>query len=176
LDSSDGVLGYEGKRGESLYEVLDDIRRAGLLNIVSKAMATSLTGGKRVIEGIEKLMELRGDRFFARVTRQLREDTKNSVLDGLFYSVSGALHHPPAGYQSAGSFKTWDHYGNLQLTFFINDDDECRADIDIDDAAGIEHIFQVMRNVLSGSPTHPYNIHEILVGYQHIDPQYSFNV
>jgi hypothetical protein len=27
-----------------------------------------------------------------------------------------------------------------------------------------------------GQPTHPYNIHEILVGYQHIDPGYKFVV
>ena len=48
------------------------------------------------------------------------------------------------------------------------------ADIDIDDAAGIEHIFQVVHNSLPNQSTNPYNIHEILVGYQHIDPGYSF--
>jgi hypothetical protein len=73
------------------------------------------------------------------------------------------------------SFKTRDNYGNLQLTFFSNVA-EWVADIDIDDTAGLEHIFQVVRNKLSGQPTHPYNIHEILVGYQHIDPGYSFEI
>jgi len=87
--------------------------------------------------------------------------------------VSGALHHPPTGFAEAGSFKTPDHYGNLCLTFFMKGDD-CVADIDIDDAGGLEHAFQVLRNKLSGHPTHPYNIHEILVGYQQLDPGYSF--
>jgi hypothetical protein len=54
--------------------------------------------------------------------------------------------------------------------------DSSVADIDIDDASGIEHVFQVLKNKLSGNPTHPYNIHEILVGYQHNDPGYSFQI
>jgi hypothetical protein len=32
----------------------------------------------------------------------------------------------------------------------------------------------VLRNSLSGKPTHPYNIHEILVGIQKLDPGYTF--
>ena len=44
------------------------------------------------------------------------------------------------------------------------------------DRAGIEHVFQVLKNKLSGNPTHPYNIHEILVGFQHNDPGYSFQI
>jgi hypothetical protein len=58
----------------------------------------------------------------------------------------------------------------------MNQAGDCVADIDIDDAAGIEHVFQVVKNKLSGNPTHPYNIHEILVGYQHNDPGYSFQI
>jgi hypothetical protein len=50
------------------------------------------------------------------------------------------------------------------------------ADIDIDDAAGLEHVFQVVRNALSGRPTHPYDIHEILLAYQEIDPGYNLVV
>lgn len=50
------------------------------------------------------------------------------------------------------------------------------ADIDIDDAGGIEHIFQVFGNAMPGQSTHPFNIHQILDGYQHIDPGYSIEV
>ena len=125
---------------------------------------------------IQELRELRGDRFFATVPKELREETKNSVDEGLFDPADSSLHHPPAGFTHAGSFKTPDHYGNLQLTFFMNEAGDCVADIDIDDARGIEHVFQVLRNKLSGKPTHPYNIHEILVGYQHNDPGYSFQI
>jgi len=46
----------------------------------------------------------------------------------------------------------------------------------IDDAGGLEHVFQVLRNKLSGRPTHPYSIHEILVKFQQLDPGYTFTV
>jgi len=175
LENSDKVLSFEGKKGKGLYDSLDDIRKAGLLNIAVKTGATPLTNGRTVLSYIAKLNELRGDRFFCVVPKELREETKNSVAEDLFHPVDQSLHHPPPGFSPAGSFKTPDHYGNLQLTFFMKGDD-CVADIDIDDAAGLEHVFQVVRNKLSGQPTHPYNIHEILVGHQHIDPGYRFVV
>lgn len=175
LERSDKVLAFEGKKGKALYEAFDDIRRAGLLNIVAKTGATGLSNKKNVLSYIQELKELRGDRFFAVVPKELREETKNSVAEGLFHSVDGSLHHAPAGFTPAGSFKTSDHYGNLQLTFFMKGDD-CVADADIDDAGGLEHVFQVVRNKLSGQPTHPYNIHEILVSFQKIDPGYTFAV
>jgi len=175
LEVSDKVLAFEGKTGSDLYTALDDIRKAGMLNIAAKTGATPLTNGRTVLSYIQKLNEVRGDRFFAIVPRELREETKNSVNEGLFHPADQSQHHPPAGFSPAGSFKTPDHYGNLQLTFFMKGDD-CVADIDIDDAAGLEHVFQVVRNKLSGQPTHPYNIHEILVGHQHIDPGYRFVV
>ena len=176
LENSEKVLGFEGTKGQALYEALDDIRRAGLLNITAKTRATLLTNGRTVLSYIQELREIRGDRFFAAVPKELREETKNSVADGLFHPADSSLHHPPAGFTDAKSFKTPDHYGNLQLTFFMNDAGDCVADIDIDDAAGIEHVFQVVRNKLSGNPTHPYNIHENLIGFQHNDPGYSFQI
>lgn len=175
LDNSDKVLSFEGKSGQDLYDSLDDIRRAGLLNIAVKTANTLLSNGRTVLSYIQKLSEIRGDRFFCAVPKELREETKNSIAEDRFHNVDGSLHHPPAGFSLAGSFKTPDHYGNLQLTFFMKGD-ECVADIDIDDAGGLEHVFQVLRNKLSGNPTHPYNIHEILVGHQKLDPGYTFQV
>ena len=175
LQNSDKVFSFEGKTGKGLYDALDDIRRAGLLNIGVKTANTAFSNGRTVLSYIQKINELRGDRFFAAVPKELREETKNSVNEGLFHPADESLHHPPPGFSPAKSFKTQDHYGNLQLSFFMNGDD-CVADIDIDDAAGLEHVFQVLRNSLSGQPTHPYNIHEILVGFQHLDPGYTFVV
>ena len=108
-------------------------------------------------------------------SKELINETNQSVADGLFREVDGSLHHPPAGYAAAGSYKTDDHYGNLQLTFFTCEAD-CIVDVDIDDAAGLTHVFQVARNELSGRPTHPYDIREILIAYQGIDPGYAFDV
>lgn len=175
LENSDKVFSFEGKTGKDLYNSLDDIRKAGLLNIAVKTGATPLSNGRTVLSYIAKLNEIRGDRFFAVVPKELREETKNSVAEGLFHPADQSLHHPPPGFSPAESFKTPDHYGNLQLTFFMNGDD-CVADIDIDDAGGLEHVFQVLRNKLSGNPTHPYNIHEVLVAHQKLDPGYTFVV
>lgn len=175
LDLSDKVLTFEGLKGKALYDALDPIRRAGMLNIAKKTSATGLGNGRNVLSYIQELKELRGDRFFAVVGRDLREETKNSIDEGIFHEADQSLHHPPAGFSAAGSFKTADRYGNLQLTFFAKDEDWV-ADIDIDDAGGLEHVFQVLRNKLSGRPTHPYNIHEILVQFQQLDPGYTFTV
>ncbi len=135
LEASDNVLGFEKLSGAALYERLDDIRRAGLLNILAK----------------------------------------NAVHTGQFVEAPGVLHHPPERFEHAGSFKTTDHFANLQLTFFARGD-QWMADIDIDDANGVEHLFQVLRNQISGRPTHPYDIHELLVSYQKLDPGYTLIV
>ncbi|HEX6184370.1 MAG TPA: hypothetical protein VFZ44_10860 [Pyrinomonadaceae bacterium] len=178
LTNSPGVFGFENKTGQALYDALDPIRRAGVLNIARKTLATRLNDTQSVLSLVREIRELRGDRFFAFVDKQLREETKNNVHTGLFHSVSGVLHNLPAqfqGFTHAGSFKTGETYGNLQLTFFAMGD-ELVADIDIDDAGGILHIFQVLRNNFTMNPTHPYNIHQILIQHQHLDPGYRFNL
>ncbi|MGI8919856.1 MAG: hypothetical protein ACR2H6_14785 [Pyrinomonadaceae bacterium] len=175
LKASAAVLSFEGKKGKVLYDALDPIRKAGFFNIVRKTGSTGLANGKSVLSYIQELTELRGDRFFAVVSKDLREETKNSIDEGIFHPADQSLHHPPPNFSAAGSFKTPDRYGNLQLTFFVKGDDWV-ADIDIDDAGGIEHVFQVLRNKLSGRPTHPFNIHEILVKFQQLDPGYTFTV
>jgi hypothetical protein len=178
LGESRSVLGFEDKAGSALYDALDDIRRAGVLNIARKSLATRFANDRSVLSFVREVRELRGDRFFAFVDRGLREETKNSLNTGLFHEASGALHSLPpqfADFTPDGSYKTDDHFGNLQLTFFKRGE-EYVADIDIDDAAGLGHIFQVVRNHFTGEPTHPYNIHEILVQHQHLDPGYRFRL
>jgi hypothetical protein len=175
LDASDAILGFEGKKGDKLLSALDPIREAGFLNIMAKSEATVFNNGRSTASYFQSLIELRGDRFFVNVSQELREETKNSVQDGLFDPVSGLLHRIPDGFTEAGSFKTQDHYGNLQLTFCVRGN-EWRADVDIDDAGGVEHVFQVLRNTVSGSPTHPYNIHQLLVHYQRLELGYDLLV
>ena len=172
LEASESVLGFEGVSGAALFAKLDAIRQAGFMNIIAKSAHTVFANGRSVASYFGKLLELRGDRFFITVPQELREETKNSVQEGLFDQASGLLHHLPAGFVEAGSFKTQDRYGNLQLTFSVREG-EWRADVDIDDAGGVEHVFQVLRNALSGSPTHPYNIHQLLLQHQKLDPGYD---
>jgi hypothetical protein len=178
LTNSPNVLGFENNTGDTLYQALDDIRRGGVMNIARKSLATRLSNGKSVLSLIKEIRELRGDRFFAFVEKELREEVKNSVNTGLFHKVDGRMHDLPpqfAGFVDADSFKTDDHFGNLQVTFFKKGE-EFVADIDIDDAGGLAHIFQVLRNHFTGNPTHPYNIHQILLRHQHLDPGYRFNL
>lgn len=175
IERSKAVLGFEGKSGKALYESLDSVRKAGMINIAAKANVTPLADDSTVLPRLEELHELRGDRFFVTVAKELREEVKHSAAAGLFHSVSGFLHHPPDGFTPAGSFKTPDNYGNLQLSFFMKGN-ECRADVDLDDAQGLGHIFQVLGNWLTNRPTHPYDIHQILYAYQHIDAGYRLEV
>ena len=176
LEASDGVLGFEALSGAALYGRLDDIRRAGLLNILAKTGATRFDAdGRSALTFVQKLLELRGDRFFAVVQKALREEAKNAVHTGQFVEAPDTLHHPPDGFTHAGSYKTSDHFANLQLTFFVRGD-EWLADIDIDDASGLAHLFQVLRNATTGRPTHPYDIHELLIHYQKLNPGYALIV
>jgi hypothetical protein len=169
------VSSFEGRTGEALYESMDALRRAGFLNIVAKASSTRFSSGRPALDYFTQLREVRGDRLFLVASKELRAETENSVAEDLFRPVDGSLHHPPPGFSSAGSYKSEDRYGNLQLTFFLCGDD-CLVDVDIDDAAGLAHVFQVARNELTGRPTHPYDIREILIRFQGIDPGYTFIV
>ena len=173
LDSSADVLDFAGLQGSALYDRLDDTRKAGLLNIVAKADVTRFRPDASVLSYFRELRELRGDRFFVMVSHELRENARNSVQEGLFAPASDLLHRPPDGFERAGSFKTADPFGNLQLSFFVSGE-TWMADVDIDDAAGIGHVFQVVRNKVTGEPTHPYNIHQILLHRQSLDPGYRF--
>jgi hypothetical protein len=135
---------------------------------------TLLADGSTVLAHVNSVYRLRADRVFANVSLALRDLVKNSVPAQLFHEASDALHTPPPGFERKGSYKTGDPYGGLQVTFFSNASTlELRADIDIDDAAGIQHLFQVIGHTVSGSDTNPYDIHEILVYHQFLDPGYQ---
>lgn len=146
------------------YMEMDSIPKAGFLNICSK---TSSAIGLDMILG---LVEARGDRIFCRVS----PDLLKTVMDSdKFHGAPGGLHKAPEGYTRVASFKTKELFGNLQITLFQSVLDWI-ADIDIDDAAGIRHAFQVVKNKFTGG-THPYNIREILVGYQKLNPGYTLH-
>jgi hypothetical protein len=179
LNRSPNVLNFSGRTGKELYESLDDIRKAGFLNLVAKANRTRFHfeqgEPQTVLSFIHEISELRGDRFLAMAPAELRSATTHSVHEELFREVSEALHTPPPGFVHDRSFKTLDHFGNLQLSFFASSDGRLAVDMDIDDAQGFDHIFQVVGNFWGG-PTHPYNIHEILIASQELDPRYELIV
>lgn len=170
LDRSGEVRGHEGLTGRALFAALSDEAKAGLLNIAIKSLATPFKNGEDLLQHVT-LLSVLGDRCFVDVPRALMDQMADFVEADLFRQVSGSLHRPPPGFSAAGSFKTADAFGNLQMTFF-DDGQRCVADVDIDDEAGLGHVFQVVRNRVTGSPTHPFNIHQILVAHQHLDPGY----
>ena len=171
LERSAKVLGHEGVTGKALYDALDEKPKAGLLNIAKKSLATPFKNGSDLLRELALLRAV-GDRCFVAVSPGLLEQMPELVDGHFFHPVNGSLHKPPEpDLVPAGSYKTADAFGNLQLTFFKNPS-RCIADVDIDDAGGLGHVFQVARNHLTGDPTHPFNIHQILMLHQRLDPGY----
>lgn len=167
----------EGSPGQALFDGLTRVERAGLLNLFCKMSHVPL-GDQTVWSYVRDVYRVRGDRLFAHVALECRDRVKNAVAGGGFKAVDGSLHHPPVGYEPAGSFKTRERYGNLQLTFFasLTAPLHFRVDADIDDAGGIEHAFQVLDHWLTDGETHPFDIHEILTFYQRLDTGYELTV
>ena len=157
---NDGEGGF--LQGARLYAELGKypLLKACFLNIVAKSASVKLPSGS-CLDLFKGVVRLEQDRFFVRTTASLLEDAAHS---NAFHPVSAALHDPMPGYRIISSFKTFDRYGNLQLTFQRRGEtaDDYAADVDIDDAQGFGHIFQLVRNTFEG-PTNPYNIHEILL-------------
>jgi hypothetical protein len=175
LETSSNVSGFEGKTRQELYDALDQIPKAGYLNIGTKAENTPLSDGRNVLVYFHELTELRGDRFFGIVSKELLEETEKAVIEKRFRRASQLLHPPPPGYRRAGSFKTRDRHGNLELSFFRMGDDWI-VELDIDEAAGLGHVLQVLRNFWTGRPTHPFVIWQILITRQDLHPGYSWEL
>ncbi len=164
----------EPLQGRDLYRILDPVRKAALLNIHCKASDTILKNGRSVFDYLTRLRKLQRDRFYAVADPKLRKDALSD--SDLFSEEPDSQHHPPDdNYVNAKSVKTKDDYGNLQLSFFAHKDnlDDVIVDVDIDEASGIEHWFEVARNTLTGHKTHPYDIREILIDHQLISPRYK---
>ncbi len=167
------VEGFENQNGAALFEVLPDLPKAGLLNLFTKMTHTALPAGRTAWTYVQSLYRIRPDRIFANVDRDFRDAVRGAADAGLVTQVPEALHTPPPGFVHAGSFKTRDHYGNLQLTFFRAEAAlDFKVDADIDDANGLEHSFQVLRNWITSGTTHPYDIHEILAYAQELPVPY----
>ena len=161
--------------GEQLYNGLDSTARAGLLNVSAK-MRNTIAGGLDMWSFVTDVYRIRGDRIFANVHLSFRDHVRSAAAGQIFEQVSGSLHTPPPGFVHADSFKHLAFQaGILQLTFFASAAAplQFKVDADIDDAGGIGHVFQVLRNFLTSTDTHPYDIHQILQFHQLIDPGYD---
>jgi hypothetical protein len=173
LESST-VEGAEGS-GQAIYDCLTATQKAGLFNLFTKMSNFGFDESRTVWSFVERLYRIRADRVFVDVHPALRDLVKGAAAEGRFREVSGKLHTPPSGFQSAGSFKTDERHGNLQLSFFGSTEPPLafKVDADIDDAAGLGHTFQVLRNFVTHGTTHPYDIHQILAFRQEVALPYE---
>lgn len=161
-----------GLSGAALYDAMGPMRKASLLNLVAKGRHGS---ADRVASFVRTPAILRQDRCFAEVDPALHAKLSRSDA---YKSAPAALHMPPPGFELMNSFKSRDAHANLQVTFMrkINAD-VVWADIDIDEASGFEHGFEVIRNAVSDGRTNPYLVRELLLlsmNNQSIDPEYDF--
>ena len=164
--------------GADLYSSLDEKQRAGLLNLFAKMSSFKFDETRSVWGSVQRVYRIRPDRVFVDVDLDLRDRVKSALAthrfrdrDGTnFRDVDGRLHTPPPGFDSGGSFKTTDPYGNLQLSFFSSRTTPLafKVDADIDNAAGIGHAFQVLNHWITGGDTDPYDIHQILAFRQDV--------
>lgn len=163
-----------GRTGADLYDGLGALRKACLLNLAKKC--AHVTAAK-CFPTIGPPMVCRQDRIFAMVSEDLL-----TLLHGSssFVSAPATLHKPLAGFSMTGvSFKSRDAHANLQITFQRHTiTGRLAADIDIDEASGIKHGFEVIRNATFKSRTNPYLIREFLLSADPVertlDPDYRF--
>ena len=164
-----------GLAGADLYKRLGPLRKACFLNLIVKASHEATTGN--CLPMIGGVLVCRQDRFFARVDPGLPERLRKSAV---FKSAPETLHEPLEGFVMAeGSFKSRDAHANLQVTFMREiATGELAADIDIDEASGIKHGFEVIRNATFRKRTSPYLIREFLLSAdpraRSLDPGYKF--
>jgi len=163
---------------EEFYRNLTEHERAGLFNIYAKMKATLLENNRNTFDYVNSLNKVLPARFYANVSSEMFDEVKEMSERGkVFDRVNGSLHQIPDNHRQTGSYKTRDRYGNLQLTFSQHlEYGSYMVDVDIDNSSGIEHIFDVITNEISNRDSHPYDIREILLRTQNLDPGYELIV
>ena len=168
------ILQASGIKTATAWKELDDLQKAGLLNLFAKAQDQTVKDGRPIASFIERITDFRPSRIFAIVASDLFGLVHDHA--SAFHPVSGALHKFPNGWKPIdpeGSFKTYDKAGNLQITFAQDSAGKLMVDMDIDDHQGIEHAADVLKHKITGKDTHPYDIHEILIYFQGLDLGYE---
>ena len=163
-----------GRAGPDLYDALGPLRKACLLNVLTKAHHATSDGCGRFLRAP---LVLRQDRCFCVVDEAMEDHLEGS---GRFVTAPDALHKPLPGYRMLKrSYKSKDSHANLQVTFMVHrDTGSYAADIDIDEASGFRHGLEVIRNKLGKKRTNPYLVRELLLlrdpEGKSLDPRYRF--
>jgi hypothetical protein len=117
----------------------------------------------------------RQDRCFVKIDSVVLKFLADSAA---FSEAPGTLHTPLPNFHLRKSYKSKDAHANLQVTVMENPaTGEFAADVDIDEAAGIQHGLEVMRNAIFDQRTSPYLIREFMLASDlegTLDPGYDF--
>lgn len=160
------------------WDALDKRNRATVLNLSAKMFHDKLKNGDPLISNVESIVEKLLDKNHR---ERIYAITNTNLLGALrkfpeqFKSVSGSLHKffdDWTAVSQQNSFKSRDNAGNIQFTFATNPAGGSLADIDLDDHTGIKHAADVLKHKITGANTNPYDLHQILIYFQGIDPGY----
>lgn len=163
---------------KAAWNELDKRNRATVLNLSAKMFHDKLKNGDSLIGNVEIIVQKLLDKNHR---ERIYATVNGNFLGALrkfpeqFRSVSGSLHKffddwTPVSQQN--SFKSRNNAGNIQFTFATNPSGESLADIDLDDHTGIKHAADVLKHKITGANTNPYDLHQILIYFQGIDPGY----
>jgi hypothetical protein len=156
--------------GEAEWETLSEEQKAGLLNIYAKLQSV-VVDGESLVKSVESVSSIHPERIYTVVRADLMDRVSRDAAT--FHEACPLLHTGERGWKLIDSYKTKDAMGNLELTFARDAEGRLVADIDIDNHLGFLHGFDVIKHVVTGKETNPYEIREILVTKQSIDPGYE---
>jgi hypothetical protein len=154
-----------GVAGRALYERLDNRQKAGLFNLFAKMSAFQMPGGN-VWTSVKAVTEVTQEAIRVRADRRLLEFVRVAKTAARFQAAPQPVGRVPTGYAHAGSFKSNERRGLLQLSFF---DSSSATDLIVD--AEIDVSNSGIREALRGT-TDPYVVHQILWTDQNVDPLY----
>ena len=158
----------------AVYRSMTAVQKAHLLNCVARAATLPIREGFTLAQLLEssgaRLIDLRQDRLRLRLSHDAAAQLPLSSENSLLVRVPAALHTPPPGYALVASGKTPDPLLRFQLTLFRSDADH-QVELEFDESQGLLCVFRVERTDYSGQ-THPYDVHELLIRHQHVDPGY----
>lgn len=150
------------------FDSLDPMRQACLLNIFAKARHVTTANS---FPFVRTVLRLEQDRVFCRVAPEILAFLEETPAR--FEKADKTLHKPLKDYKIFKSFKSRDDHANIQFTLMRHSaDGTMAADIDIDEASGIRHGLEVLRNQVTGGKTNPYQVHQLL-RLTELDPGYE---
>jgi hypothetical protein len=160
------------------WDALDKRNRATVLNLSAKMFNDQLRNGDSLISNVENIEQKMLDkdhreRIYAIVNGDLLGAFRK--FPERYKSVSGSLHKffdDWIAVNQQNSFKSRNNAGNIQFTLDTNSTGGSLADIDLDDHTGIKHAADVLKHKITGANTNPYDLHQILIYFQGIDPGY----